>query len=168
MTTAKSLSDEQVATIRSWAERGEGLSEIQRLLAEELEIRVTYLETRFLLEDLSIELLPEPEPEPEPAEEEGAAEGEGPSEPEAPGDGETLGEGGEGGGDVSVVVDQVQRPGAIVSGKVTFSGGQKASWWLDQMGRLGMDADDPDYRPSESELMDFQRELQKTIQSSGL
>lgn len=165
MSTAKSLSEEQIATIRSWAEDGADLSDIQKRLGEELEVRVTYLETRFLLEDLKIELLPEPEPE-EPEEDE-APEAEGDAGVDAESEG-TGGEGGDGQVSVSVSIDKVQRPGAIVSGRVTFSGGQGASWWLDQMGRLGMDSDNPDYKPSEDELMSFQRELQAAIQSSGL
>lgn len=169
MSTAKSLSEDQISTIRSWADSGDGLSDIQRRLAEDLDIRVTYLETRFLLEDLGIELLPEPEPESE-APEEGAGE---PTAPEEPGeaDAELVDEEGKPVGepaDVSVTVDQVQRPGAIVSGKATFSGGKTASWWLDQMGRLGMDADDPSFKPSEQELMAFQRELQNAVRGSGI
>ncbi|MCB1206456.1 MAG: hypothetical protein KDN18_19515, partial [Verrucomicrobiae bacterium] len=64
MSKAKSLTEEQIAQIRSWAESGDGVPEIQKKLREEFEMRVTYLETRFLLEDLKIELLPTPEPEP--------------------------------------------------------------------------------------------------------
>ena len=157
MSTAKSLSDEQIATIQAWAEDGDSLSDIQKKLASELEVKVTYLETRFLLEDLKIELKPEPVPEPE-SEEEEEPESEAPAEEELP----------EGAGGVSVTIDKVVRPGAIVSGKANFAGGNSASWWLDQMGRLGMDADDPDYKPSEQELMSFQKELQSAIQSSGL
>ncbi len=165
MNTAKSLSEEQIATIRSWAEEGADLSDIQRKLGDELEIRVTYLETRFLLEDLKIELIPEPEPVVEEEAEEEAVEdqeGEEPSaEEEIPG--EPAGD-----VNVSVTIDTVQRPGAIVSGRVTFSGGSGAAWSLDQMGRLSMDADDPSYKPSEEELISFQHELQKAVQNSGM
>lgn len=165
MSAPPSLSEEQIATIRSWAEAGAELSDIQKKLGEEMEIRVTYLETRFLLEDLKIELIPEPEPEPEIEEGAGepdAAEGEDGDVPAEDGGPEGAG------GGVSVTIDTVQRPGAIVSGRVTFSGGVAAAWWLDQMGRLGMDSDDPSYKPSEEELISFQKELQKAIQSSGL
>lgn len=163
MSTAKSLTDEQVATIRSWAEDGANLSDIQKRLGEELEVRVTYLETRFLLEDLKIELLPDPVEEPEEPEAEESAEGDGADsdagEEEAvePGD-----------GSVTVTVDKVQRPGAIISGRVDFGGGNTAAWWLDQMGRLGMDSDNPEFRPSEEQAMAFQQELQKAIQESGM
>lgn len=155
MSKAKSLTEEQIARIRSWAESGDGVPEIQKKLREEYEVRVTYLETRFLLEDLKIDLLPTPEPEPEKKEDE-----------EIPVDGEGESEESSGGG-VKLTVDQVLRPGAIVSGKADFGGGQVASWWLDQMGRLGLDAPDPDFRPSEEQAQAFQIELRRVLQQSG-
>ncbi len=163
MSTAKSLTDEQIETIRQWAEDGAELSEIQQRLAGELEIKVTYLETRFLLEDLKIELKPIVVPEPE-KEEEPEAEGEGNLEEEVLPDAEAPSEG----GDVMVTVDTVLRPGALISGQATFSSGQAASWWLDQAGRLGMDPSDPAFRPSDDEMRSFQAALQRTIQESGM
>ena len=164
MSNPNSLSDEQIATIRSWADNGDQLSDIQKRLGDELEIKVTYLETRFLLEDLGIELQTEPEPEPEPEEDvakdapkaEAAELEEGTEE-------EPAGEGG-----VSVTVDKIQRPNAVISGRVDFGGGKTSAWWIDQMGRLGMDSDDPDFRPSEEQAMAFQQELQKAVQESGM
>ena len=163
MSNQNSLSDAQIATIRSWADNGDQLSDIQKRLGDELEIKVTYLETRFLLEDLGIELQTEPEPEPEEEDvaedvpEAEAAEGEESSEEEP------ASEGG-----VSVTVDKIQRPGAVISGRVDFGGGKTSAWWIDQMGRLGMDSDDPDFRPSEEQAMAFQQELQKVVQESGM
>ncbi len=163
MSNPNSLSDEQIATIRSWADNGDQLSDIQKRLGDELEIKVTYLETRFLLEDLGIELQTEPEPEleeedvAEDAPEAEAAEGEEGAEEEP------AGEGG-----VSVTVDKIQRPGAVISGRVDFGEGKTSAWWIDQMGRLGMDSDDPDFRPSEEQAMAFQQELQKAVQESGM
>ena len=128
MSTANSLSDEQIATIRSWAEDGDQLSDIQKRLGDELEIKVTYLETRFLLEDLGIELQTEPEPE----EEEEEATEESPEADAAEGaEDETAGEGG-----VSVTVDKIQRPGAVISGRVDFGGGKTSAWWIDQNGSV--------------------------------
>ncbi len=162
MFSAKSLSEDQISTIAAWADDGDTLADIQRKMNEDLEIKVTYLETRFLLEDLKIELKSEPAPEPEESDDESA---------EDP-DGEVILDGSEtaeapGGDDAAVTIDKVQRPGALVSGKVTFAGGS-ASWWLDQMGRLGMDPDDEGFEPSEAQMMSFQKELQAAIQKSGL
>jgi hypothetical protein len=156
MSNPKSLTDEQVSRIREWAEAGDGVPEIQKKLRDELDLRVTYLDTRFLLEDLKIELKPTPEPEPEKKEEE-------PADEEESEDGDPAGAGG-----VTLTVDSVLRPGAIISGKADFGGGQTASWWLDQMGRLGLDASDPTFRPTEEQAIAFQKELRTVIQKSGL
>lgn len=162
MSNPKSLTDEQVARIREWAEAGDGVPEIQKKLREELDLRVTYLDTRFLLEDLKIELKPTPEPEPEKADE---ADDDG--DLDELGMDETVDSTAEGSGGVTLTVDTVLRPGAIISGRADFGGGQTASWWLDQMGRLGLDASDPGFRPTEEQAIAFQKELRKAIQKSG-
>ena len=158
MSSPKSLSAEQISRIQAWADSGDGFPEIQKKLRDELAIRIAYCETRFLLEDLKIELLPTPEPEPEP---EVAADALVEGDEAAPAD-----DSGAGGAKVSV--DTVLRPGAIISGRVDFGGGKTAAWWLDQMGRLGMDASDPTFRPDEAQMIAFQSELRKVIQKSGL
>lgn len=162
MSSPKSLSPEQISQIQAWADEGDGFPEIQKKLRDEFEVRITYLETRFLLEDLKIELKPAPVPEPEPevvAEEVPAGE-EGI-------DGETLPED-DGTRTATVSIDSVLRAGAIISGKVDFGGGNIASWWLDQMGRLGMDPMENGFRPSESQVIAFQDELRAVVQKSGL
>ena len=172
MSIAKSLSEEQITKIQAWADAGTELSEIQKLLGTELNVGATYLETRFLLDDLGIEIHVEPEPEPEPEPE---LEPESEQMPEAaldsedhPGAEQAEEPGLENDAHATVTIDTVQRPGAIVSGRVTFDGGESAAWWLDQMGRLGMDSDNSDFKPSEPQLMIFQRELQRVIQEKGL
>jgi hypothetical protein len=60
---------------------------------------------------------------------------------------------------VTVTLDQVARPGAMVSGTVTFSDGMKALWLIDEMGRPSIDPDQPGYQPSEADLVTFQAEL---------
>jgi hypothetical protein len=47
---------------------------------------------------------------------------------------------------------------------VTFSDGETAEWMLDQTGRLGLNPTKPGYRPSEADVMSFQRELQRVAQ----
>jgi hypothetical protein len=68
---------------------------------------------------------------------------------------------------VSVTVDQIARPGALVSGKVTFSDGQKADWSLDQMGRLALAAQQKGYRPSQADVQEFQMALQNELAKMG-
>lgn len=161
MKSAKSLTDIQIKQIQAWADDGDGIPEIQKKLRDEFELRVTYLETRFLLEDLKIELKPTPVPEPEVKPEDTAA-------PEAAPDDESgLDDAAESGG-AKVTLDSLLRPGALISGKVDFGGGNKVSWWLDQMGRLGMDPGQPGFRPTEDQMIAFQTELRAVIQKSGL
>jgi len=72
-----------------------------------------------------------------------------------------------GGGKVSVTVDQITRPGSIVSGKVTFSDGQLAEWYLDQTGRLGVVPKQLGYKPSAADVQDFQLALQQEVAKLG-
>lgn len=146
------LSDEQKSAISQWIEGGASLSEIQKRLKEEFQISLTYLETRLLADDLKLAFK---EPEPEPAVDQPLP----PPEPEVPA---------EAPGKVAVTIDQITRPGSIISGRVTFSDGEKAEWYLDQMGRLGLNANTPGYRPSQDDVMSFQMELEKAARSSGL
>jgi hypothetical protein len=144
------LTDDQKAAISKWIEAGASLSEIQKRLKEEFQISITYLEARLLADDLKL-ALKEPE---RPAEQPPLPA----AEPEKP----ALS------GKVSVTMDQITRPGAMVSGRVTFSDGQKAEWYLDQTGRLGLNPSTPGYRPSQQDVMDFQVELEKLARSQGL
>lgn len=156
MSLAKQFSEEQVATVQSWADDGDGLSDIQKKLSTEMDIKVTYMELRFLLDDLGVSLkeTPKPDPEEEPASESDLLS-ESDSNDVPTGDG------------VRISISSVQRPGALISGVATFAGGQQVEWWLDQMGQLGMNPKDEDFRPSQEQMMSFQRELQKTVQEKG-
>ena len=70
-------------------------------------------------------------------------------------------------GGLSLDVDAITKPGAVVSGTVVFSDGIKASWFLDQSGRLGLDAGDPGYKPSEDDLQVFQEQLRGALEKRG-
>jgi hypothetical protein len=70
-------------------------------------------------------------------------------------------------GSVSVTVDQIARPGAVASGKVTFTDGNTAEWYLDQMGRLGLVPLQQGYRPSQQDVQLFQAELQNELARIG-
>jgi hypothetical protein len=71
------------------------------------------------------------------------------------------------GGKVSVIVDQITRPGAIISGKVNFSDGQVADWYLDQTGRLGVVPKQTGYKPSAADVQEFQIALQQEVAKLG-
>jgi hypothetical protein len=145
-----SLTDDQKAAISKWIGEGATLSDIQKRLKEEFQISLTYLETRLLADDLKLALRePERPVEPPPL----------PTPDKTPPTGP---------GKVSVTIDQITRPGAMVSGRATFSDGQTAEWYLDQTGRLGLNPSTPGYRPSQQDVMDFQIELEKLARNQGL
>ena len=66
-----------------------------------------------------------------------------------------------------MTVDQLARPGAIVSGKVTFSDGQTAEWYLDQAGRLGVVPKQQGYKPPVEDVQEFQMALQNELAKLG-
>ena len=68
---------------------------------------------------------------------------------------------------VSVSVDQITKPGAMISGTVKFSDGQLADWYLDQTGRLGVVPKQAGYKPSAADVQDFQTALQAEIAKLG-
>ena len=70
-------------------------------------------------------------------------------------------------GRVSVSVDRLARPGAMVSGKVTFSDGQSADWYLDQTGRLGVIPKQEGYKPTAMDVKEFQLALQDELARMG-
>jgi hypothetical protein len=73
----------------------------------------------------------------------------------------------EGGGNVTLSIDEITIPGTMVSGKATFSDGKTAGWSLDQFGRLGLRAPEADYQPPPQDIPVFQRELQRLLQTQG-
>lgn len=146
------LTDDQKAIVSKWIEEGANLHDIQKRLKEELQIGLTYMETRFLLDDLKLALK---EPEPPPVVEPPVTE-------------EPVEDIPAGNGKVSVTIDQITKVGAMISGRVTFSDGEKAGWYLDQTGRLGLDTNTPGYRPTQPDVLDFQAELERLARTQGL
>jgi hypothetical protein len=154
------LDESQRQKVAAWIADGAKLSEIQTRLMSEFNLKLTYMEVRFLVDDLK--LTPK-DPEPPKVVAPVAA-------PAKPADQKTppplAGPPGKPGG-VSVTVDQLTRPGAIVSGKVTFSDGQQADWYLDQTGRLGVVAKQHGYKPSAADVQQFQAALQSEMARMG-
>ena len=152
------LDETQRQMVAKWISEGAKLSEIQKRLLE-LGVKLTYMEVRFLVDDLK--LTPkDPEPPkvvapPITAPKTAAAPLTLSPEP-APLP-----------GGVSVSVDQITKPGAMISGKVTFSDGQSADWYLDQTGRLGVVPKQQGYKPSAADVQDFQTALQQEVAKLG-
>jgi len=168
------LDEAQRQRVTAWILQGAKLSEIQTKLAEEFSLRLTYMDVRLLVDDLK--LTPkDPEP-PKGVTQIGTAPDKGAKTAEPPGRGrgataaKTSGDAASpppAGGSVSVTVDQIARPGAIVSGKVTFSDGQQADWYLDQTGRLGVVTKQQGYKPSAADVQQFQLALQNELARMG-
>jgi hypothetical protein len=162
------LDDAQKQKVSGWIEEGLKLSEIQDKLNSELGLRMTYMEVRFLIDDLGVKLKDKPQEQPpEPP----ASKPLSATPPGAPGPtplSDSEADSAQPPSKVSVTVDQVTRPGALVSGKVTFSDGKGAEWYLDQMGRLGLAPKEQGYKPTQEDLMDFQMELQNELARLGL
>lgn len=157
------LSDEQKTTVAEWLAEGMGLADVQQKLEEVFDIKLTFMDVRFLVDDLDLVIQDKPEPVEEPAPDAATA---GNAQPE-PGEPSLVDEGGASGG-ISIEVDKIQRPGAMVSGTVTFADGKGMGWQVDQMGRLGLiPGIDKDYRPSEEDLAEFQMVLQSELQKQG-
>jgi len=158
MFDAKQLTEDQIETIKVWAAEGDQLADIQKRMEEELELRLTYMDTRFLILDLGIELKSEEEEVVEEEEDE-----KDPALDELTEDDIEVMPPPAQGGPVRVTVDEIARPGLMVSGRVTFPDGQGGGWYVDEMGRLGLDPDTAGYRPSEPDLVAFQQELQTVM-----
>ena len=146
MFSPKQLSGEQITAIQSWAAGGAQLPDIQLRMKEDFGFSLTYMDTRFLVLDLGIEMIVEKMEEP-------AAEIKQAPLPT---------------GAVSVTMDAIAVPGAIVSGKVVFSDGEAGTWMFDQTGRPALDPDTPGYAPSREDVMEFQKQLRALIESTGL
>jgi hypothetical protein len=150
------LDETQKQKVAEWIGEGQKLSEIQNRMEKELGLRMTYLEVRMLVDDLKLKPKdPEPPVQPKQQEAEKPAEAPAGEEPVSA-------------GNVKVAVDQIARPGALVSGKVTFSDGKGADWFLDQTGRLGIVPPEKGYKPSPEDLEEFNIALQNEFQKLGL
>jgi hypothetical protein len=165
------LTDAQRQQISAWIQEGLKLSDLQKRIASELGLSLTYMQVRFLLDDLQLKPKDIEPPKPAPASPLAAAPAKGAAVPAdkpaaAPAPLTPAAQAPKAGA-VSVTVDQLTRAGAMVSGKVNFSDGQTAEWYLDQTGRLGLVPKQQGYRPSQEDVMSFQTALQNELARLG-
>lgn len=191
------LTPEQKQTVAQWVAAGDNLSAVQKKLAEQFKISLTYRDVRFLVDDLNLELkdaapkvdasdvtkTPPAKPAAAPAGEKkgffdkakeklgiGKNEGDDELPPEEELAEEDLADDlPPAGSAVSVTVDKVTLiPGAIASGSVTFSDGVTAKWIVDQYGRPGLtEVSKPGYRPTPADGQAFMQELSMALQKRG-
>jgi hypothetical protein len=164
------LDDAQRKKVAEWIAAGQKLSEIQNQLASELGVRMTYMDVRLLVDDLKLTpkdvelpktapVLPAANAKGGPAKVPESAAARSLDQKTAPAPSGTRG--------VSVSVDQLTKPGAMVSGKVTFNDGNSANWYIDQTGRLGVVPDQQGYRPPQADLQQFQAALETELSKLG-
>ena len=143
------------------------LSEIQSLVNAEFKLSMTYMDIRILASELEIdwqklspgkqtsapaqESAPAPESAPE-ADSTPQETAEAIPENAAMPDLSTT----------TVEVSKLARPGMMFSGSATFANGSTADWYLDNMGRLGVDNLQGD-KPSQEDIEKFQIVLQNEL-----
>jgi hypothetical protein len=179
------LSPEQTQAVSSWVAAGDNLSAVQKKLFDEFKVSLTYMDVRFLVDDLNLSLkdaapkastdlskAPEGSPAASPEKKgflEKAKEKLGlAKEEDLPPDEEDFAAGGAGA--VSVTVDKVTvMPGAMAGGTVTFSDGVTGKWIVDNYGRPGLtEISQPGYRPSPADSQAFMQELNLAMQKRGM
>lgn len=128
------------------------LSDIQKALAAEHGLRMTYLDLRLLAADLDVDWK--------------SLEPVKPVAPPDP-DGDLTGDGEAGHGGTRITVSKLVRPGAAMSGDVRFASGAKAEWFVDSMGRLGLNPEPGSSQPTQDDIHEFQVELQNKLAGMG-
>ena len=169
------LTPEQKKTVADWVAAGDNLYSIQKKLAEKLGISMTYMDVRFLVDDMDLKLkdavpkvdasdvskgapsAPAPEKKgflDKAKEKLGIAKAEDEEEPELPPSG------------IQITVDKVSlNPSALASGTVTFSDGVTGKWIVDHQGRPGLvDVSKQGYRPTQADAQAFMQELAAALQ----
>lgn len=152
------VSAEQLEMVRQWAGEGVDLNGIQKRLAAECGVHLTYMDVRFLLLDHGIEIAtaaaPEPVKQPEPSAPAASAAEPAPA-PEAGQPGKPV-----------VTLDELTLPGTLISGKVAFASGTRGGWQIDQLGRFAWN--DLQGQPTPEELQAFQVELTQILSRGGV
>ncbi len=148
------LDDSQKETVSGWVNEGKSIADVQRLLLEEFSVSMTYMDVRFLIDDLGVHME-------EASDEESEDTTETVEEPEVVDEGL--------GNSVSIEVDGVNPPGSLMSGSVTFSDRETLKWQLLANGQLGLiPGDNADYRPSPEDMQDFRAQMDDVVRSKGL
>jgi hypothetical protein len=167
------LTQEQKQQVAQWAKEGARLADIQKRIREELGVSMTYMDARLLVIEMGLELKdvarPVAKPPAAPAPVPGRAGPAAASRGDAGDDGdadEPEGDAGLGAA-VQVEVDRIMKPGSLVSGSVKFSDGTNATWALDQLGRLALGGTGPGYKPSQQDIVEFQVQLRKLLETRG-
>jgi len=150
--------EERKPIVKELLAKGLTLSQIQDYFHKEKNDPIKYMDLRLLLSEMPDATLPEkellktvlPPTAPAASAEPGAA---------APAPGA--------GGKLSISVDQTPGPGSMLSGYARFSSGAKAHWFLDEMGRLGLEPELGSSKPTQPDMQEFSTELRRMLQQTG-
>jgi len=159
--------EERQGIIRQLVQEGRTLSQVLDHLHREKGDTITYMDLRLLLSEMPDVKLPEKEfpkalalPDtPPPA---AAAQGD-KGKAARPGAAAAAA----GSGKLSISVDQVPAPGSVLSGYARFSSGAKAHWFLDDLGRLGLEPELGTGKPTEADMKEFSGQLRQMLQQAG-
>ncbi|HBM17550.1 MAG TPA: hypothetical protein DD381_14575 [Lentisphaeria bacterium] len=145
--------------VASLLNNGISLSDIQKQLYSEYQVKMTFLELRMLASEIESVDWSKQKADVAAKKAEEKAQEEAKKKEEAKAEG--LEEDTDGNGKTVVELSKLTRPGAIASGSVNFASGAKADWVIDQFGRLGLEK--PQGEPTKEDIKEFQAGLQKII-----
>jgi hypothetical protein len=149
--------EERKPIIQKLLAEGQSLSEVLDYLHKEKGDSMTYMELRLLLSEMPDAKIPEKEQ---------------PKAPSAPvsaiesSTGKASAPAEAGGGKLSISMDQTPAPGSMLSGYARFSSGAKAHWFLDEMGRLGVEPELGASKPTQQDMKEFTAELRRALQQA--
>ena len=167
--------ENEVEIKRFMAERlqqGLSLSEIQQLVNDKFKVKMTYMDIRILASELDTidwkaldpraqaEAAKKAKEEAEAKAAEAAAPG-----PEAAEAATGTAAAPAGQGSTVVELSKIARPGMMLSGTVKFASGSTADWYVDQMGRLGLENLKGE-KPTPEDVEAFQIELENVARKA--
>ena len=153
-------------------QQGLSLSEIQQLVNDKFKVKMTYMDIRILASELDTidwkaldpraqaEAAKKAKEEAEAKAAEAAAPG-----PEAAEAATGTAAAPAGQGSTVVELSKIARPGMMLSGTVKFASGSTADWYVDQMGRLGLENLKGE-KPTPEDVEAFQIELENVARKA--
>lgn len=140
---------------------GVSLSDIQKAANEKFGLKLTYMDIRIYASEL--ENIDWDAHDPKAIEKAKAEAKKAEEEAKKAAEAAEAGTAEDGDGETVVEISKLVRPGAAISGSVKFASGVTAEWYLDQMGRLGLDAVKGG-EPTKEDIAAFQQALQKEVE----
>jgi len=153
-------------------QNGKSLSEIQKLVNEKFSLRLTYMEIRILASELEsvdwksldpraqAEAAKKAKEEAEKSADTTEADGDIPEAAEDKADAPAGAA-----GKTVVELSKLVRPGMMLSGTVKFASGSTAEWYVDNMGRLGLENLKGE-KPTREDVEAFQIELENVARKA--